>query len=230
METMAKIEEIKQVKETLFSWLREEVGHGKDCIHLESSGDVTDMIKDLAETEKECMEALYYMTVISAMQQGEEPYYGDSMGYNHRHTNSGRFASAGRGHVVGGHHSGSYGYHHGPFMDQTPYVDGYLHDPNFEYSMENRNKTMGYDDGRMSHNNSKYGKAYEDYREARRHYTTSKNVSDKEEMNHHIMEHLGNSLESLQEMWEASDDTMLKKRFLDEMSKVFNQMKASAPK
>lgn len=228
-EMMIKNEEVKQAKETLFGWVKEEISGGKQCFDVDSTGKTIDMVKDLAETEAKCAESLYYMTVIAAMLEGDEPSYENgNMGYNHRHLNSGRFAKSGRGHVVSGHGS-SYGFHPGPFMDQEPYIDGYIHDPNdFRRRM---NPNLGYDDGRHWDNEgergpkSKYGKAYDDYKEARRHYTVSKNHEDKEKMDHHIMEHVENALESMLEMWESSDDVMLKKRISDEASKVLNQMK-----
>lgn len=224
-EMKIKSEEIKKIKETLVSWLRDEVNTGATCCHLESAGDVTDMIKDLAEAEKECAEALYYTIVSEAMLKGEEPSYGDAMGYNHRHMSNGRFASSGKGHMV-------YGYHK-PYLDQQPYIDGYLHDPNFRSTMEHA-ENMGYNGERMMGDHqgrsSKYGKSYDDYQEARRHYTVSKDSRYKDEMDHHAMSHVDNTLESLQEMWESSDDAMLKKRIVDEMSKVLSQLKGSLPK
>lgn len=229
-EMMAKTEEIKKMKETMLSWVQQEVNSGKECVHVESTGQVVDMIKDLAETEKECAESLYYMVVVDAMLNGKEPEYGEPMGYNHRHLNNGRFARSGSGHVVGG---GTSGFHPGPFVDQDPYIDGYLHNPeDFWRTMNKHPNTMGYDDehGRWKDSDgqkSKYGRAYDDYLEARRHYTVSKNASDKERMDHHTMEHVMNGLESMQEMWAASDDAMLKKRIVEEASKVIDRMKTS---
>lgn len=43
---------------------------------------VVDMIKDLAEAEKECMEALYYEEIVDAMEGGEERYGYDDSGMN----------------------------------------------------------------------------------------------------------------------------------------------------
>lgn len=228
-EMMFKYEEVRQAKDTLFSWVKEEISGGKQCFDTDGTGKTTDMIKDLAEAEAKCAESLYYMTVITAMLEGDESSYENgNMGYNHRHLNSGRFARSGRGHVVSGHGS-SYGFHPGPYMDQEPYIDGYIHDPNdFRRKM---NPNMGYDDDRRwdnereNGNKSKYGKAYDDYKEARRHYTVSNKHEDKEKMEHHVMEHVENALESMLEMWESSDDVMLKKRIADEASKVLNQMK-----
>lgn len=230
-EMMMKAEDLKSVKETLLSWVKEEIHCGKDAFHVDSAGKVVDMIKDLAEAEKECLEALYYMVVVDAMLNGRDSSYGEGMGYNHRHLRNGEFAKSGRGHIVNG---GTSGFHPGPFVDQGPYIDGYLHDPNeFRRTMQ-KYPSMGYDDG-MNHNDwnktrSKYGQAYDDYKEARRHYTESRNPVDKEKMDHHTMEHVHNTLESLQEMWESSEDAMLKKRIVDEASTVLNQMKTSMVK
>lgn len=236
MELRMKSEEIKGIKETLMSWVKEEVAKGNGCdgCHVESTGAVVDMIKDLAETEKECAEALYYNVVTQAMLDGEDPSYGGSMGYNHRHLNNGQFASAGRGHMVSGsHHSGSYGYTR-PYVDQEPYIDAYLHDPNFIHKMTMPN--MGYGNGRTtgehnmsgrSNSGSRYGESYDRYSDARRHYTESRTPEDKEAMNRHAMEHVDRVIESVQEMWESSDDMALKKRIADEMSKFISQMKTS---
>lgn len=232
-EMMVKNEEVTRLKETLLSWVKEEVNGGKECFHVESVGQTMDMVKDLAATEKYCAEALYYMTVIDAMLNTDEPSYeeGGVAGYNHRHLNNGRFARSGRGHVVNG--GGSSGFHPGPFVDQEPYIDAYLHDPNEAWRRGDR-RAMGYDDGKdwngQEKSRSKYGEAYDNYREARRHYTVSKDAMDKERMDHHTMEHVNNTLESMVEMWESSDDAMLKKRIVDEASKALNQMKAGMPK
>lgn len=227
---MAKSEEICQIKETLISWLKEEVNTGKDCCHLQSAGDVADMIKDLAKAEKDCAEAMYYTIVGTAMLEAEDPSYG-AMGYNPRHLNNGRFASAGRGHMVyGGHHSGgTAGFHPGPFTDQEPYINAYLHDPNkFKDTM--MKDGMGYDNGMYDRRerDSKHGRAYDEYKEARRHYTASKDPSAKERMDYHAMMYVDNALEGLQEMWESSDDAALKKRIMDDATRVLNQMKSGS--
>lgn len=229
-EMMAKLEDVKCVKETLLSWVKEDISGGKNNFCVENVGQVVDMVKDLAETEKECAEALYYMTVVKAMLSGEEPNYGAPMGYNHYHLKNGEFARSGRGHIVNG---GTSGFHHKPFVDEEPYIDGYLHDPNFRHVM-NPTMTMGYDDGMdrqdIRRKGSKYGDSYDKYQEARRYYTASKSTADKERMDQYTMEHVNNALESMQEMWNSSDDVMLKKRIVDDASKVLNQMKADMAK
>ena len=216
-EMMAEMTDLKDIKKTLTSWLKEEVSHGKECFDTKSCGDVMDMIKDITETSKECYEAMYYKTVIEAMETGRGPAYGgeDVYGYNHRHTSNGQFAKTGRGHMVSGY---------APYMDQEPYINAYMHDPNFEKRM--RNGSMGYDDGdRMRE--SEYGKVYDNYRMARRHYQDSKSQVDKEEMDQHCMNYMTHTVKHLKAMWDDADP-MLKKRlkedFGDEMVKLLDTM------
>lgn len=142
----AKLEPIKSAKEDLVMAFRSQIAKGIDCIDAKEAGEVTDMIKDLAETEKLCYEACYYKTVIEAMEEvDDEPMYDDNMsagytrtmprmrmGYNNRRMSNGQYASRGRGHVSG---------YNRPYVDQEPYIDNYLNDPNFK-----RNMRYGYSD------------------------------------------------------------------------------------
>lgn len=90
-----KIKEICGIKETLLSWVKSETGKGVQQVNTKELGEVVDMIKDLAEAEKCCMEAHYYMTVSEAMEDfeedmGEEGRYG----YNpNRSVTTGRYMS-----------------------------------------------------------------------------------------------------------------------------------------
>lgn len=94
-----KIKELCCLKETLVSWVKSETAKGVHQVNTKELGEVIDMIKDLAEAEKCCMEAHYYMTVSDAMEE-----YGDEMmddmeeryGYNPMHSSqTGRFISRG---------------------------------------------------------------------------------------------------------------------------------------
>lgn len=205
-EMMAEMSDLKEIKKTLTSWLKQEVSTGKDCFDVHSSGAVSDIIKDTAETIKECYEAIYYKTVIEAMESGKEPSYGgeDVYGYNHRHMANGEFAKSGRGHVVRGYT---------PYVDQEPYIDAYLHDPNFQHRMGN--SSMGYNDGdRM--NRSEYGEMYDNYRTARRHYQDSKSQVDKDEMDRHCTNYMAHTVKHLKAMW-ADADPMLKKKLKEDL-------------
>lgn len=228
----AEVEDMKHIAKTLTSWLKEEVNNGKECFDTKSTGDVSDIIKDMKEAIKSCYEACYYKTVIEAMEDGEEPAYGEgSYGYNHRHMANGQFASAGRGRYVSG-------YNPGPYMNQMPYIDGYLHDPMFEERMgysnnystggnsggssSNRSNSGNSGSGRSGYrmNNSEDGEIYDNYRDARRHYQHSKTAEDKAKMEEHCMSYMNHTLENLRHIWKEADPSLkakVKKDFGDEM-------------
>lgn len=216
VEMMAEMEDLKEIKKTLISWLKEEASHGKECFDTKSCGETMDMIKDATETMKEYYEAMYYKTVVEAMESGGEPAYGgeDMYGYNSRHMANGKFAKVGKGHVVSGYR---------PYIDHEPYIDAWMHDPDFQNRM--RHDSMGYEDGRMDQ--SEYGEVYDKYRTARRHYQDSKSQTDKEEMDKHCMNYMNHTVKHLKAMWEDADP-MLKKRlkedFGEEMVKILDAM------
>lgn len=216
-EMMAEMNDLKEIKKTLTSWLKEEVNQGKECFDTKTCGDVSDMIKDAAETMKECYEAMYYKTVIEAMESRREPAYGgeDVYGYNNRHMANGKFAKAGRGHMVSGYE---------PYIDQEPYIDAYLHDPTFQNRI--KHGSMGYNDGGRT-GRSEYGEIYDNYRTARRHYQDSNSKEDKEEMDQHCMKYMNHTMKHLKSMWEDADP-MLKKRlkedFGEEMVRILDAM------
>lgn len=194
-EMISEMSDIKEIKKTLISWLKEEVHCGKDKFDVCSSGAVTDMIKDLAETSKECYESLYYKTVIEAMNEGEDE---DVYGYNHRHMGNGQFAKSGRGHVVSGYK---------PYVDQEPYIDAYLHDPN----------KKGHTDGDM----------FDNYMKARRHYHDTKSPEAKDEMETHSMMYMQDTLRNLKAMWNDADPMLKKKMkedFGEDIERVLERM------
>ena len=226
----AEMEDMEHIKKTLLSWLKEETGCGKNGIDLQSAGDTSDIIKDMSETIKNCYEACYYKTVIEAMKENKEPSYGEgSYGYDHRHMDNGKFASSGRGHYVRG-------YSRGPYMDQMPYVDAYIHDPNFEERMmgysndgsDNSDRiSMGYGNG--SGDISRDGVVYEQYRAAKRHYQTSKDAKAKEAMDAHCMSYMENTMKNLRAMWKDADPKLkerLKADFGMEIADILESMES----
>lgn len=207
-----------KMAETLKCWLEAELAKGMSSVNTKEAGEVTDMIKDLEEACSKHYEACYYKLVAMAMMDHNNPE-NESMGYNHRHMANGQFASSGRGHVVGFHHNK-------PYVDQGPYIDAYLHDPDFE-----RNMSMGYEDtirgnygGRQdSRSSSRYGRAYDDYQNAKRGYTESRSMKDKERMNSSAMEHVRDVETVLREMWKDGDP-MLKREMKESLSNVLGDM------
>lgn len=213
---MSELSDIEMIKKLLISWLKEETNCGKEAFDVHSCGAVSDIIKDMAETAKECYEAMYYKTVVEAMLAGERPTYGgeEVYGYNHRHMGNGQFAKTGKGHMVSGYT---------PYVDQQPYIDAYVHDPNFKNRM---NGSMGYPDkGQMTQ--SEYSNVYDRYREARRHYQDSNSQADKEEMDQHCMDYMKHTIKTLKAMWEDADPMLkrkLREDFGEEMVKVLDAM------
>lgn len=92
---MEKLKDIVDIKHTIVDAVKAQMAQGVECVDTEEMGEVVDMIKDLAQAEKSCMEAAYYELVCEAM-QGD-----DSYGYDRWRYSSGRFAPKGRGSIRG---------------------------------------------------------------------------------------------------------------------------------
>lgn len=199
--------------------------HSKGAANMDTkeAGEVVDMIKDLAEAEKYCMEACYYETIVKAMEKADEDDEEDGrMGYNSRHYANGRFAPKGRGTRMG---------YIPDMMMQYPYIYGYINDPDFEDNT--RNRRMSYQPsgaGNRSQSGSKMGygdwdwdpdddpkqsKEYNEYKRAKRHYTESKSPADKQQMDEHAMKHMNQAMDSFREMWKDADPTMRKRMKAD---------------
>lgn len=210
---------ICEMGETITSIVKSELAKGVECIDTHELGEAIDMIKDLAEAEKYCLESKYYKAVTKAMHERseDEDYDEDTemMGYNHRHYPSGRFAPSGRGRVMG----------YNPIMHQAPYVDAYLNDPHFRENM-----SYGYSETdadmpmNRSRTESRYGKSYRDYAAARRHYTETNNPSDKEAMSMHANEHIVDTISTMRDIWKHADADM-KARMKTDLQNLINEMK-----
>ena len=65
------VEEIKKVKDLMLSHMEGQINsRGIDRIDVKVLGEEADIIKDLAQAEKECWEAEYYRSVTEAMGGG----------------------------------------------------------------------------------------------------------------------------------------------------------------
>ena len=191
------MKDMECIMKTLTSYMNAEVSAGKNEFDTKSAGETSDMIKDVAEAMKECYEACYYKTVAEAMKEGGSPAYG----YNHWHMSNGEFASRGNGHYVRG-------YNEMPYMDQQPYVDAYLHDPDFKKNM-------------MTHGASRDGELYDNYHNAKRHYHDSRSLKDRDNMETHCMAYMDKTLKNMRSIWEEADPslkTKMKKDFGDDIA------------
>lgn len=173
----SKLKDICCVAETLIGCFKTEIASGLMNVDTDEAGKVTDMIKDMTEAEKNCLEAKYYKLVSEAM--AEVPDSDDErMGYNGRRMANGRF-----------------GYNN--VMSQKPYIDGYLHDPNFRDNMT---------DYRPGYTNE-YGISYDEYKNAKRHYTETRSQTDKEKMDIRGDDLLKKTIGTVKEIWMDADSS-----------------------
>lgn len=196
------IKRIHEMMEDLTAYAECELDKAIECetydVHV--IGEIIDMVKDLAEAEKDAR-------IAKGMQEAEEEEeaedkfmlmqmkkeYGEEEGkryYDMWRFKSGRFAPKGRGHRSG----------------YTPY----LHMPEDvyeDYPEMLENYRMGYPmgkDGMMHHDGrsagSKYGKSYERYDMARKHYHDTKDMDSMKEMEESFSD-------ILEDFGEVADDT-----------------------
>lgn len=71
------VHKICRMKDKLCDYASQQMERGLDNVDTREMGMVVDMIKDLAEAEKSCLEADYYESVVEAMEEG-----GDRYGYD----------------------------------------------------------------------------------------------------------------------------------------------------
>lgn len=82
---------------------------------------------------------------------------------------------------------------------------------------------MGYHDEIATVKHPRYGIAYEEYVDARKHYTETKSASDKEEMDRHIREHVSDTLSTMMDMYHSADAD-LRKRIKADITKLAADM------
>lgn len=229
-EVEAKVKEICEMKDKLTSWMSAELDKGRECVNTEEAGEVVDMIKDLADAEKNIWKAAYYKAVVCAMDEYEDDIEVDParvrrMGYDNYRYSSGRFAPKGHGHYAGHmgytpmqemtrlYHDERDMMHNMPRMGYVDPMnstsnmswsrDGYAGSMN-DYSPDNTRAG-----GRMG--NSRYGMNYDNYQDARRHYTSSHDKKDKDEMDRYANEHIADTIVTVKEIWNNADPETKKK-------------------
>lgn len=201
----ASYSKICEMKEKLIEGLKAEINSkGISQIDTMEAGQVVDMIKDLAEAEKCCMEACCYKTVIKAMKEGEDDGWEDRMGYDDRRYNSGRFAPKKKGR-------------------REPYDEMDRKYPAWE------NMRMGYPiDDRMKRVydedwDDEYGRPYNEYRKAKKYYTETKSMTEKQRMDEHANKHLHETIGTFREIWKDADPNM-KKKMKTDLTTLINEM------
>lgn len=201
MKKSGSYDEICELKKDLVKIFASEL-HTKGVNDLDTKdcAEVADMIKDLAEAEKACMEACYYETVVKAMEKAdEEDEQEGRMGYNAYRYANGRYAPKGRGTRRG-------------YTPEMGMMKPYLYDPDFEEEMERGR--LGYQ-GEDPEDDPRQSREYNEYKRAKRHYSETKSPEDKRKMDEHAMKHVNQAMDSFREMWRDADPNMRKRMKAD---------------
>ena len=228
-ESSASYKDICEAKTRLIKGVVEELNHGLEHIDAKELGEVTDMIKDLAEAEKLCQEACYYESVVDAMDTNKDDPAWQRYGYKRMSDNLYNPYAP-----IYGQDSRFDRYFRDPYSDMDNMRMGFPKDYRMSLDSNRSRDSMGrytsdgrqgsrsgYDDGEWDRDNDpRYGRAYNDYRKARRHYTESHMQTDKDMMNQRVNEHIADTIVSIKEMWEDADPTLRKKMKADLTSLV----------
>lgn len=211
-------EDVCEMKEQLTKWLEEHLDGGKENVDTKEAGEVTDMIKDLAEAEEKAWKAMYYELICVSMAEAnaDEPIeHKGRYGYDRWRYASGRYAPKGHG-----RRSPIRGYTPGPEHWPTT-VGPWMGDEKYPDYTDYR---MGYP-GEVTHNQTgdKMTTSYGRYKNARRHYTETGARKDKEEMDEHAMHHLTETAETLRDIWKNADPDM-KRKMKTDISALLNEM------
>lgn len=220
-----ELSEVCQIEKDLISALKTVTSHGVFSKDVDSKelGELVDMVKDMAETKRNCWEAHYYETVSKAMEEYDYDS-DDRMGYNRNRYASGRYAPSGTGNRTMGYMMPIY-----PSSKRDPYFFNPIEEPimGYDKDMDGRSRndssnSSGRSNWRNDQNNSygypyghdmrdfQYGKSLREYEDARRHYTESKSLEDKSHMDKKAMEHVNHSMMTLREIWKNADPTVKK--------------------
>lgn len=210
--SVEKFEDICELKKSIMRYVIGEISSGFDCDTTTVSilGEYVDMIKDLAEAEKYCHEACYYESVVEAMDNSED--YGYRMGYNPNRNSMGQY-SDGRGRNSSDYNrSGSYSGSRNSSQSGNDRRGYRPYDDSADYRMMPDDE---WDD--------RYGRSFNQFRKAKRHYTQTHSTEDKDLMKIHANEHLEETMSTFKEIWENSDPE-LRKRMKADMTKFVNEM------
>lgn len=69
----------------------------------------------------------------------------------------------------------------------------------------------------------RYGRPYNEYKEAKRHYTETKSATDKEEMDRHANEHVMDTIATVREIYKTADPE-LRTRIKGDLTKLVGEM------
>ena len=202
---MSKFDEMCEMKETLIKWAKSEIERGPENVDTGEMGQVIDMIKDLAVAEEKCIKACYYEAILKEMgheEKGDRAYM-DRMGYD-----------------------GKKKFMPPKYREDEPMVDMYwLDNMRMGYPKGGRSRdSMGrFKSGYDGDMDDRYGRPYNEYKEAKRHYTETKSATDKEEMDRHANEHVMDTIATVREIYKTADPE-LRTRIKGDLTKLVGEM------
>lgn len=216
-----KFNDICEIKHQLLHYiLGQTSGEGmpRSIEEVQILGEYVDMIKDLAETEKACQEACYYESVVQAMDEsGMMP---ERMGYNPNRNRMGQY-SDGRAGRRPGDSRDSYSDNDGGNSNRSSGNNrsGYMPGRRFIPDEMMRDDDW-YDDDDME-----YGRSFDRFRKAKRHYTRTHSEEDKQKMKEASNKHMMETMGTIREMWDDADPD-LRKRMKADLTNLMATMNA----
>ena len=198
---MSRFDEMCEMKETLIKWAKSEIERGPENVDAGEMGQVIDMIKDLAVAEEKCIKACYYEAILKEMgheEKGDRAYM-DRMGYD-----------------------GKKKFMPPKYREDEPMADMYWLD-NMRMGYPKRNAMGCFKSGYDGEMDDRYGRPYNEYKEAKRHYTETKSPTDKEEMDRHANEHVMDTIATIREIYKAADPE-LRTRIKGDLTKLIGEM------
>ena len=155
-----------------------------------------EMIKCLAETEKECQEADYYEAVVQAMEE-TGMMESERMGYNPNRNRMGQYSD---GRADSGSNSRR----------------GYSPDRMYSRMMPGDDRDAWGDD------DPRHSEAFNRFRKAKRYYTKSHSEEDKQRMKDASNEHMTETMATIREMWDDADPELRNRMKADLTNLVTN--------
>lgn len=214
--TWNDLESMRKTRCLLTQMFEMDVCANGDNANVNVLSQVSDMVKDFAEAEEKAMKACYYKEVLDTMKKEREEEEDDDERAGYPRRGSTRMTRGMR----------RMGY--APMYDEHPYEDwnngkmGYDHYrySNGEFAPTGHGHYSGYtptDGMGVSHvppfmsNDMRYGTAYNEWKEAKKHYTANNSSNDKEEMDRKSLEHVANVMMSMRDIWKHADPDIRKK-------------------
>lgn len=191
-------EELKEVVSTLGCCLKSYIDNGVGNADTNEIKETADAIKDLCE-------AKYYCVVTEAMEKGEEYPYGYTQPHYPGGT-AGRMTSNGNMGYPGW--NDIYGY------NATGY-NGRGNSGNYGYHDDHMYKPMV--------DQEPYIRDYIDWKDAKRHYTETHSMNDKDKMDDSMAKHFNNLVSTMKEMYRDADISK-KKEMKEDIMAMMNGM------